>query len=67
MTNLGPVKILWAFFGLLFLASFAEFGIVAATNTFASYEVVVGAQLIASILLLMLMSALAILKDVGSM
>ncbi len=66
LKKMGPIEILWALFGLLFLASFGELGIVAATNSFSSFEVVVATQLIASILLLMLMSALAILKDTGS-
>jgi hypothetical protein len=61
----GPIEILWTVFIILFVASFAEFGVVAATNTFSSYSVVVAAQPIASILLLMLMSGVAILNDIG--
>ncbi|MGI0078372.1 MAG: hypothetical protein ACRECH_01980 [Nitrososphaerales archaeon] len=55
---------LWALFLIIFLASFAEVGIFAVTNTLPTYEFVVGGQMVGSILLLMLMSALTILKDI---
>ncbi|HKW05822.1 MAG TPA: hypothetical protein VJN71_11020 [Nitrososphaerales archaeon] len=64
MVKMNPIGIGFGLFLVIFLASFAEFGILAATNTIPSGELFVGAQLIISILVMMLFAALAIFRDI---
>ncbi|MGI0078373.1 MAG: hypothetical protein ACRECH_01985 [Nitrososphaerales archaeon] len=61
---MGPFEALFLIIGIAFLASFAEVGIFAATNTLVQYQIFVGGQMIASILLLMLFAAILIMRDV---
>ncbi len=63
MKKLAMYDAIFFLFVIVFLASFAEIGIFAATNTLNTLQFVVGGQMVASILLLMLMAALAIFRD----
>ena len=63
MKKFATSDAIFGLFVIVFLASFAEIGIFAATNTLVTFQFVVGGQMVASILLLMLMAALAILRD----
>lgn len=63
MKKLTTHNAIFLLFLFVFLASFAEIGIFAATNTLNTLQFVVGGQMVASILLLMLMAALAIFRD----
>ncbi len=64
MDKLGPLEIIFIILVFAFLASFAELGIVSATNTLGVAQFVVAGQMIASILLIMFVGAIEIFRDV---
>ncbi len=65
LDKLGPIEIVFIVLMCAFLASFAEIGILAATNTLASGQMIIAAQMVSSVLLIMLVAAIEILRDVS--
>lgn len=65
MDKLGPLEVVFIILVFAFLASFAELGIVSATNTLGTSQFIVAGQMIASILLIMFVGAIEIFRDVG--
>jgi hypothetical protein len=64
LERLGPVEVVFMILVAVFLASFLEAGLIAGTNMVQSGEMIVAAQMIASILLMMLVGAILIMRDI---
>jgi hypothetical protein len=64
LERLGPVEVVFLILVAVFLASFLEAGLIAGTNMVQSGEMIVAAQMIASILLMMLVGAILIMRDI---